>query len=255
MSIFDAIILGVVQGLTEFLPVSSSGHLVLAQNLLGWTGPNLTFDVALHFATTIAVVIFFRQQLLKLNRRLAILLVIGTVPAGLVGLFFKDSIETLFDNSLLVSAALVMTGVMNLKANTELKDERERKSLIDLSIKDALVVGVFQAVAITPGISRSGSTVFGGLVRKLNREAAFTLSFLLAIPAVLGATLLELIDVYQTGTNGLEPLPLILGGIVAFATGLASLKLLQYVIQKAKFNWFGWYCLVAGAISGLIILL
>ncbi len=255
MSIFDAIILGVVQGLTEFLPVSSSGHLVLAQNLLGWTGPNLTFDVALHFATTIAVVIFFRQQLLKLNRRLAILLVIGTVPAGLVGLFFKDSIETLFDNSLLVSAALVMTGVMNLKANTELKDERERKSLIDLSIKDALVVGVFQAVAITPGISRSGSTVFGGLVRKLNREAAFTLSFLLAIPAVLGATLLELIDVYQTGTNGLEPLPLILGGIVAFATGLASLKLLQYVIQKAKFNWFGWYCLVVGAISGLIILL
>lgn len=254
MTIFEAIVLGIVQGLTEFLPVSSSGHLVLAQQVLGWQEPNLSFDVALHFATLLAVGVYFFSEILKLKRQELIAIVVGTIPAVFVGLLFKDVIESVFASVFLVSLALIVTGVLNLLADRFLdksvknKLEESSKALPgkEISWQDGLFIGCFQALAITPGISRSGSTVFAGLYRKLDRVAAFRFSFILSLPAVGGAALLQLFDAYQEGFTGITPLPFLLGSISAFVVGLLSLAVFKYVIVKARFEWFGYYCLLLG---------
>lgn len=244
MSIFQALVLGVVQGLTEFLPVSSSGHLVVFQRLFGLTGPHLLFDVVVHTATLMAVVIYFNWRLPTLVRKYWLPLFIGTIPVGIAGLFFKDLIESLFSSLLLVSVMLMITGVINLLTDRLLEHTGERQTTIGW--RQGLWVGLAQMLAVIPGISRSGSTVFMGINRGLSREAAFEFSFLLSLPAVGGATLLQVVEVVQSEVT-LVVAPLLVGAVSAFIVGLLSLWLLRMMIDKAKFEWFGWYCVVIGS--------
>lgn len=254
MMIVQSLILGLVQGLTEFLPVSSSGHLIVMRNLLGVSSPPLIYDLILHLATTIAAIIFFWKNLIRLKLRQIFIIVMANIPVGIVGVLFNDQIELWFSSLALVSLALVLTGVFNIfsdkllqkqLANQKLDQEGSQKFP---NLKQGLVVGFFQMLALTPGLSRSGSTVFAGLLSGLNREAAFTFSFLLVIPAILGATLLEATDVAWTAElSSLLPV-YFLGAVVAFVVGLFSLWLLKKLLVSSKWEIFGIYCLSLGLV-------
>lgn len=251
MTIWQAALLGVVQGLTEFLPVSSSGHLVLLQQLFGIHQSTLTFDVAIHLGTLVAILIFFGMSLLKVTRREWVLVAIGTIPAVIVGVVFKDQIEALFANDRFVGLELIISGFINFYADRKLNPKLQATKAelkTEPSWKDSILIGLAQAVAIVPGISRSGSTVASGLSLGISREQAFRFSFLLAIPALLGAGVLEAVDILQTGAVDVSLAVLGVGTLAALVSGLLSLRLFRYVIDKAKLDWFGWYCLVLGLV-------
>ncbi len=265
MTIWEAALLGLVQGVTEFLPISSSGHLVLFQNFLQ-TGPeSFTVDVLLHFATLFAVVIFFWKDLINLRMKDAVPLAIGTIPAVVIGLLFKDQFAALFASGATIGWELLVTAginfwsdhLLNKKMDGAVKSEAAVSSktensdqVVPLNVtpKAAGFIGLAQAFAIMPAISRSGSTVLAGLLSGLDRTTAFRFSFILSIPAILGANMLELYEVYSAG----EALPgvgvLLAGGVTAFVAGILSLFLLRYMIKKAQFEWFGWYCVVLAVV-------
>lgn len=250
MTWWQALILGLVQGVTEFLPVSSSGHLALGSSLMEIPAGSVFFEVVLHLATLGAIIVFFNSQLLRLRRHEIVALVVGTLPAVVVGLGFKDQIESLFGSVLIVSLALMVTGIFNLVADRLLQHRSPSVSLETISWKNGLVVGLFQALAITPGISRSGSTVLAGLSQDLDRESAFRFSFLLAIPAVAGAGVLQLKDLAEGGfVLEVGWVPLTLGAVAAFVSGLLSLKLFKIILTSARLELFGWYCLVIGSLG------
>lgn len=242
MEPFQAIILGILQGLTEFLPVSSSGHLVLAQSFLpGFSQPGVLFDAVLHGGTMLAVLWYFRKMILKLDKRMLMLLALGTVPAGLVGITFKDFLEGLFSNTRLVGIALLITGGMNWFVDSA---QRTGHSKQGLKAKDALFVGIFQAVAIIPGISRSGSTIFAGAIGGIKKEEAAVFSFLLSIPAVAGSVGLEVISHADKG--GVDFTSYFLGAIAAFIVGYFSIGILMRFLVEKKFKVFAIYCWIVG---------
>src|SRR3989344_4755179 len=176
MTILNALVLGVVQGLTEFLPVSSSGHLVIAQSFMNFTQPGVLFDTTLHLATTAAVVIYFREKILNLKLNDIKIIAIGMLPAGFIGFFFQSFVEDLFTSVTVVGFALLITAAMNYF--TDIAQARRRK----INFLDAFLVGLSQAFAIIPGISRSGSTIFTGTSLGVERQSAAEFSFLLSIP-------------------------------------------------------------------------
>lgn len=242
------IILGIVQGLTEFLPVSSSAHLVIMQNILGVKGEELAVTVILHLGTALAVVLFFFRDILKAFRSLKTLLLITIVTAltGAIGLTGKDFFETLFSSAKAVSIPLAVTGII-LVLTSKFKDAARNS----LSIKDAVILGIAQAIAIIPGISRSGITVSTLLFRRIDRETCFRFSFLASIPAILGASLLEARKIdFAFKANAFN---LIIGSIFSFFTGLVSLWVLKLVIRRAKLYYFGYYCIVASIVSLFLI--
>lgn len=250
MTAIEALILGFIQGATEFLPISSSGHLVIAQQFLKIDGDLLSFDIFLHFATIIAVIIFFWKDLWKLRFKDLIVLGVASVPAVLVGIFFNDQIEALFSSLKTTGWEMLVSAGINFWAWYLLK--KPVKNIHEtVDVKTAGVMGAFQALSIVPAISRSGSTVLGGLLMGLQRETAFRFSFLMSIPVILGANALE---VYKMAV---EPVALpsvgviMLGCLVAFIVGYSSLFVLRYMIAHAKLHWFGWYCLALGL--GLIV--
>jgi undecaprenyl-diphosphatase len=276
MTVFQSLILGIIQGIAEFLPISSSGHLALMGFFLGVKSPPLIFDLLLHFATMIAAVIFFWKLIVRLSIRQVSIIILANIPVGLVGMLFNDQIESWFSSLEIVSAALIFTGVLNILSDVLLKkhtdssvqvnpteDSRQESKLKFKNfpnLKQALLVGVFQMISLTPGVSRSGSTVFAGLLSGLNRESAVAFSFLLVMPAIFGATLLELgrsskIDL----TELIQNFPVYLVGMAAaFCFGLTSLWLLKKILVSSKWQYFGIYCLVmggsliAGQLLGLI---
>ena len=193
MTAWQALILGLVQGVTEFLPVSSSGHLALFQYWFNFQESLLFFDVFLHAASLIAIGWFFWPHIKQLKLKDYWLLIVGTLPAVGVGLLFQDTIEAFFSLPLLVGLALIITGLINAQSQRLLKSLP--KEPIPLNEKKAFVIGFFQSLALTPGISRSGTTLFGSFSQKLNKEQAFTFTFLLGIPAILGANLFQVIQV------------------------------------------------------------
>lgn len=250
MSFFQSIFLAVVQGITEFLPISSSGHLIFFQKLFGIASPPVLFDVLLHFGTLGAILIYFRKEIIllfkecKKNINTWRLIIIGTIPAVILGLCINNMIEEVFNSIKLVGVMWLVMGTMLLLIK-RVSQENRKEELGNVKNKDALVVGIFQAFALLPGISRAGSTIFGGLLRKLNPKTAFTFSFLLAIPAILGATVLQLISNKSNKAdllNGL--LPMFVAGLVGFY----SLKFLQKTLISRKFYLFGFYCLFLGVI-------
>jgi undecaprenyl-diphosphatase len=263
VSFFDAILLGIVQGATEFLPVSSSGHLVLAQHLLGdFEQPGVLFDVLLHLGTIVAVAIYFWHDLTGLvsslwrrdesaaqQRFMVGLLIAGSVPTAVIGLLFKDFFISLFERPVIVCIMLLVTGILLWLAERLRKRGQARTQM---SLVDAIVVGTVQGCAIIPGISRSGSTIATLLMRGVDGETAARFSFLLALPAVCGAALLSVRDLDAVGTATV--MPYLAGALAALVTGLLCIHLLMGVVRRRRLHWFALYCWFAGGL-GLFFLL
>jgi len=242
---WQAVILGIVQGLTEFLPISSSGHLVLAQEFFAFEESMVAFDVLLHLGTLGAVLVYFWKDFFALRWKQIKMVAIGTLPLVLIAPFVLDVVDELFTSVLVVAFGLLISGVANITADRILQRKSDTTVEIEtMGWKAALMVGLAQVIAIIPGISRSGSTVFAGLSAHLNRRAAFRFSFFLSVPAIAGASAVHLIDPALFGTiSNVSVWSLVFGMIAAFGAGIASLRLLEYMIVAAKLRYFGWYCL------------
>lgn len=242
MNLFSAIILGVVQGLTEFLPVSSSGHLVIFQKLIpGFSQPGILFDAILHFGTLAAVFYFFRKKIIRLSRKYIVFLVIGSIPAVLAGLLFRKQFELMFSNPRFLGYELLFTGLLNLFIDLPVKKK------VNLNIKNSFLIGIAQAVAIIPAISRSGSTIFTGVRLGIDRQKIAEYSFILSIPAILGANFLEIISY---GVKGIEDsLSYYFFGFAAsFIVGIVSIGIVMRLLKANKFKIFGYYCLTVGVL-------
>lgn len=238
--------LAVVQGVAEFLPISSSGHLVILGALLGTREESATVEILLHTGTLASIVVVYWHRIWSLlwaDRRVLPLLVVGTVPAATVGLVIKTQAEEVLKNPLLAGCMLLVTGCMLMALRFLPKGDTDYK---DFSWTSALVVGCFQAFAILPGISRSGSTIVGGRLLGLRSDDAVTFSFLLAIPAILGATLLTVKDLVNEDPNGQRVALLLTGAAVAFVVGLAALKWLIHWSRTGKLYWFSAWCFPMG---------
>jgi len=256
--VLDAIIWGLVQGLTEFLPISSSGHLVLVPaflSKLGWSvsQPSLAVSAVLHLGTLIAVIVYYRKDLVLIARartnpdarRILGLLALGTVPA-LVGLPLRDSIDAFEDSARNVAAALVVTGIILAVGSRLLTGTRRLESG---TWRDAAVVGLFQALALVPGISRSGMTITAGGGRRFDAAEAARFSFLLAIPTIAGGGLLSLLDLSGQIAAG----PMIAGFIVSTLSGYAAIALLLRTLRRVGLGPFAAYCLVVGAVGFVVL--
>jgi undecaprenyl-diphosphatase len=244
MNIGQALLLGVVQGFTEFLPVSSSGHLALVQYWFGLQEASLFFEVFLHAASLLAILIFFWPNIKALKLNDYWLLAVGTMPAIVVGLVGETAVELVFAVPLLVGFSLILTGIINLFIQKLLNKPVDQST--KLTPGKALLIGLFQSLALIPGISRSGATLLGSFTQGLTKERAFAFSFLLAIPAILGASALQVLRLMTEQ----QPIPasqvLLMGGLGAMLTSLLSLKILKQLIAKAHFAFFSWYCFILG---------
>jgi undecaprenyl-diphosphatase len=261
MSIIQAIILGIVQGATEFIPVSSSGHLVLVPWLLGWDSPGLVFDTVVHWGTLVAVLVYFWRDWWALitawlrglyrwewsdpDARLMWLLVVGSVPAAVIGYLLEDFFESLFSQPAWVSMFLLVTaGLLALSERLG----RQTREIDDLRWLDALLIGLAQAAAIAPGISRSGATMAAGLLRGVRRAAAARFSFLLATPVIFGAGLFKLLDLF-TVPDPLSQVPVLVVGFGAAAlSGYFCIWGLLRYLQRGRLYPFAIYCALAGAL-------
>ena len=261
MDVWKAIVVGIVQGLSEFLPISSSGHIALTQFLLGMREVgeshegDITFELVLHLGTFLSVIIYFRRMLWDLTlslfqkarteeRKMIVLLIIATVPATVAYLLFKDFFEGAYNNPVMVSALLIATGVVLLLPKLYRAKEQE------FGLKQALWMGVAQAFAILPGISRSGSTITAGLMSGAKPGKAAEFSFLMFLPAIGGGTILKAKDVLEAAQGG-SGMAYGAGFLAAFISGLAAVYLVLSLIKRGKFQYFAYYCFVVG-ILGMI---
>ena len=268
MSWLEALILGIVQGLTEFLPVSSSGHLTILSNLFGLEGEsNLTMIVTLHVATVLStlcilwkeVVWIFKDLFAKqswksysgLNEgtRFAINILISMIPVGIVGLFFKDKVEAIFGSGLLIVGIMLLITAALLAFSYYAKP-RQREEISPLH---AFIIGIGQAIAVLPGLSRSGTTIATGLLLGNKKERMAQFSFLMVIPPVLGEALLDTFDIaeqgFSTAMSGISAVSLAVGFIAAFITGCLACKWMIDIVKKGKLIWFAVYCLIVGILA------
>lgn len=268
LDILSAIILGAVQGISEFLPISSSGHLVLVPALLG-IETGLAFDTILHIGTLVAIFTFFWKDIINLikgfilsiidltegvdifkrelhrvpEKRFAWLIIVGTIPTGIMGILLKDAIETIFRGTLFVGIFLLVTAAVLYYSERHSSGQITQK---DMSFKQALIVGICQGLAVFPGISRSGSTIASGLCLGLNREYAARYSFLLSIPAVIGAGLIQIKDIATLDAS----LSVLLAGFISSVIfGYLSIKLLMKMIKGWSLDIFAYYCTIIGIIT------
>lgn len=258
MNLLEAVLLGVLQGLTEFLPVSSSGHLALAKHFLSIESPGVTFEVFVHFGTALAVVVFFRSRvwsiIVALARmvarrkhdehevRLALYLIVGTIPAGAIGYLLGDRVEQAFASPTLVSVLLIITGLILWFSGKLFPGTKLRATWLD-----AVVIGVAQAFAVLPGISRSGATITAGLASGLERRAAAEFAFLLSIPVIFGAAVASLRDALGSSTL---PIPIIVAGTVtAFVSALPAIAVLLRAVTAGRLSGFAYYCWAIGAVT------
>ncbi|MEM7163570.1 MAG: undecaprenyl-diphosphate phosphatase [Bacteroidota bacterium] len=253
MSLIEAIILGIVQGLTEFLPVSSSGHIELAQKILG--ADNLKdkeelLSVVLHAATALSTIIVFRKEILKICKglfsgakeelRFSIAIIISMVPAAIIGLSFDDIIESLFEgNLLLVGSMLIITSILLYLA------DKAKNTNKDVSFPSAFIIGLAQAIAILPGISRSGATISTSVLLGIDRSEAARFSFLMVVPLILGKMAKDILDGGFTMSADLL-IPFSAGFIASFLTGIVACIWMIKLVKQAKLSWFAIYCLIVG---------
>ena len=272
MTILEAIVLGILQGLTEFLPVSSSGHLVLMQHFLGIKESQVFFDVMLHFGTLGAVIIVYHQLIGALVRtsflalvqgdfyqhplsaigktphlRLIWFLLLGSIPTGLIAVLFKDSLEAIFGKPIVVACMLIITGI--ILQLSRLGQKRPRAEA-PLRAWHTPLIGIAQGLAITPGISRSGSTISISLLLGLSPQVAAQYSFLLSIPAILGAVIIKLKDV---GEITIAPAVIVAGILTSFIVGYIALRLLLAMLNRGKFSIFSYYCFALGIVAAMSI--
>lgn len=262
MPLYQAIVLAIVQGLTEFLPISSTAHLVLFPWLLGWKDPGLTFDVALHAGTLVAVLLYFWRYWLdmlriisgvgepsnpglKENRRLFWFLVLATIPAGVAGLLFEHAAEEELRSPLIIGAALIVVGLL-MWAGERLG--RREQDLGHVAFLDSLLVGVAQAFAVIPGVSRSGATMTAGLFRGMTRETSARFSFLLSTPIIAGAALKKGLEIRHTGLPPEMRLAFIVGAILAAVVGYLVIAILIRYLERRTFRIFVIYRVALGVI-------
>jgi len=255
MESLEILIAGMVQGFTEFLPVSSSGHLVFVHAIFGFKEPTMIFDVYLHFATLLAVVIFFRGDILDIFRKrqwgLAMMIAAASVPAVAAGLLFESKVEALFSDPFRVCLMLLVTGGILFAAHF-LRNIRKAEGTSP-NFLSAMVVGVAQAVALFPGISRSGATISAGMMSGIKAEEAFRFSFLLSIPVIAGAAGYHLFFTDIKSELAAEMSRYLPGMLLSFICGMFSLYILKSAIIHRKLHYFGFYCLAAGT-AGLLLL-
>jgi len=262
MDLIKAILLGIIQGLTEFLPISSSGHLVIGSEILDFHEAGIAFEVFLHLGTLVAVLVAFRRELILMVRAIFtspqvrrqdpelskmflwdIYVIVATLPAVVVGLFLKDSIERIFDNILVTFSMLAVTGMIMLLTR-RLSDRKN-----PVSCPRALLIGTAQAVAILPGLSRSGSTIFTGMLLGINRETAARFSFIMSIPAIIGAAVLKLGDLVSSPPGPHELFNIAAGTFASAISGYFAIILLMGIIKKGGLHWFGYYCFLISGIG------
>ena len=257
MGIVEALILGIIQGLTEFLPVSSSGHLELAKWIMGSSAVSeegLLFTVTVHAATALATLVVFRKEVadifkgllqFKWNAELifSLKIILSMVPAAVVGVLFNDEIESLFDGQiLLVGAMLVVTGALLFLADKATSSENP------VGYLSALLIGISQAIAIMPGISRSGATISTAVLLGIDREKAARFSFLMVVPLILGKMTKDILD-GEIAFSGDQSISLIVGFVAAFVAGLFACKWMIALVKKSQLKYFAFYCFVAGTLS------
>lgn len=267
MSLLHAILLGLIQGLTEFLPISSSGHLVIFGHILNPERSDILFDVFVHLGTLFAILLYYWRDILDLivalkeiptvvkaeapraafmtHFGLHFFLIIGTIPIVILGLLGGGFVEQLFQNPILVCIMLLVTGLILWSS----RYAPHEKTV--MTTKRALLVGIGQMLALTPGISRSGTTITAALLLGIDKEECARFSFLLAVPAITGAVILTLFKASLTGFENVEWLPIIVGTLVAFGSGYAAIAFLLKVLRKGEFRYFAFYCWAIGAL-GLI---
>jgi undecaprenyl-diphosphatase len=258
MSIFQSIFLGLVQGAGEFLPISSSAHLVLAPWLFGFKDPGLSFDVALHFGTLFAVVLYFYRDWLEIfsltrvgllskdsevlyPKNLLFFLVLATIPGVLAGYFLESQAETVFRSPLLIAFTLSFVGLALYLVD---RYHKHRKNISEIGWRDSLLIGISQALAIVPGVSRSGATITTGLFLGLNRQSAARFSFLLSTPIIFGAAIVKMPYLLQNGFD----IYLVVGMLSAAASGYLAIKYLLKFVEKTSYAVFFWYRLGLAAL-------
>lgn len=257
MNILEAIILGVIQGLTEFLPVSSSGHLELGKAILGDESlpeESLLFTVVLHFATALSTIVIFRKEILEIFQGLlqfkwneesqfSVKIILSMLPAAVIGVLFNDQIEALFSKQiLLVGAMLIITGLLLFLADRAKHTDRK------VSFSNAFLIGIAQAIAILPGISRSGATISTSVLLGVDREKAARFSFLMVVPLIFGKMAKDLMD-GGIAESSMDIIPLVLGAIAAFVSGLLACTWMINLVKKSQLKYFSYYCFVVGAIA------
>ena len=270
MAIWQAALLGVLQGLTEFLPVSSSGHLVLGKAILGIEIHDIAFEVFVHFGTLMAVLTIFKDDILLLLKGLKSLilfkskneesddesskglkllgmLIIGTLPAAIIGFIFKDTFEAAFSNPLIVCGTLIVTGIILFVSKFA------SEKVTEVSPLKAFWIGLAQVAALFPGISRSGTTITAGMITGINREEAVRFSFLLAIPLILAVTVLQVFEFISQLPSGREVVNLLIGTIFAYLSGVFAIKWMLAFVKKGWFDRFAYYCFAVG-VTGLVLL-
>ena len=262
MSAIEAIILGIIQGLTEFLPVSSSGHLELAKAILGDQSlpeESLLFTVVLHFATALSTIVIFRKEIAEIftgllqfkwneQAEFSVKIILSMIPAAVIGVLFNDQIEALFSRQiLLVGAMLILTGLLLFLA------DRAKNTNKKVTYSSALLIGISQAIAILPGISRSGATISTSVLLGIDRERAARFSFLMVVPLILGKMAKDLLE-GGIAKSQMEILPLVLGALAAFISGLIACQWMISLVKKSQLKYFSFYCLIVGTIAILISL-
>jgi len=248
MSHVEAIISGIVQGITEFLPISSSGHLVILHHYFGFKEPQLLFDLFLHIGTLFAVVVYFWRDIIKLvtsQRKLLLLIVIGTIPTVLIGYYFKDTLEACFANIKFVGAMLLVTALFLFVADWAGRRKYVSTQMGGLTRLKAFIIGIVQGISIIPGISRSGSTISSAILLKVDKTQAIRFSFLLSIPAITGAVLLKFTSVAGGPSVTVN---MLIGVLFAFIFGLGAIFLLIKCVVNSNLKFFGFYCLIAGGV-------
>lgn len=262
MSIIQALILGIIQGLTEFLPVSSSGHLELGKAIFGLElsgADSLTFDVIVHAGTALSTIIVFRKDIANLFKgmlkpkwneewKFVVNVLISLVPAGFIGILFQDQIEILFQGQvLLVGGMLVITGLLLFLADRAKKTDRTVKPL------DAIIIGIAQAVAILPGISRSGATISTSVLLGVDREKAARFSFLMVLPLIIGKSLLDVKSIYEgeLATEAVSIGALLVGFLAALVAGILACNWMIQLVKRASLKWFAFYCFAVGIAAAL----
>jgi undecaprenyl-diphosphatase len=265
MTVLEALVLGIVQGATEFLPISSSGHLVLVPWLFGWSEPGLVYSAFLHWGTLLAVLTFFRHDIYRIilawllsvrdrsfedpDARIAWWIIIATIPAGVIGVTFQDFFETLFSSPRVVACFLLLTALI-LTISERLAGQIKPAS--EMKWHDAFIVGLAQAAAITPGISRSGATIGAGLLRGFTRASATRFSLLLMVPSIFGAGILSTLDLAKEGIMGNGWLMLLIGFASAVISGYLAIRWLVSYLARHPLTVFAIYCAVVG-VSGLLL--
>lgn len=260
MELFKAIILGIIQGLTEFLPISSSGHLVLAEHYLNFNNPDISFEIILHLGSLFAVLLYFRKDILSLikslilfknkelqhvkNRNTVFYIIVATTVTGILGLYFEDPLTKAFSSLYIPSFMLIITGFILYISD---KIEPEGIKTHQLGIKKSILIGLAQAFAILPGISRSGTTITVGIFAGLDREEAARFSFILSVPAILGANILKFSSIINLDKS--LWLAYFLGTVAAFTSGYLVISFLISVVKKQKLKYFAFYCWLIAIIT------